>query len=89
MSHTEIAAFAAEKNSAKPEPVIAAQTMTGDGLELLRFPLAWSVATFVMRAHWKRGLPFLDAFFGSSACNPAVVAVSVPVLGDAKTATAA
>ncbi len=62
MSHTEIAAFAAKKNSAKPEPVIAAQTMTADGLELLRFPLAWSVATFVMRAHWKRSFLFWMRF---------------------------
>ncbi|MDH7804186.1 MULTISPECIES: DUF535 family protein [unclassified Rhizobium] len=64
MSHTEIAAFVAEKNSAKPELVpIAAQTMPGDGLELPRFPLALSVATFVLRAHWKRGFLFWMRFF--------------------------
>jgi uncharacterized protein VirK/YbjX len=63
MSHTEIAAFAAKKNSAKPELVpVAAQTMPGDGLELPRFPLAWSVATFVLRAHWKRAFLFWMRF---------------------------
>lgn len=62
MPHTEIAAFAAEQNSAKSAPVVIAQTLAGEGLEFPRFPLARSVTTFVLRAHWKRGFLFWMRF---------------------------
>lgn len=63
MQHIDISALEAEKSLSGSELIsLASETASVDCRELHRFSMGWNIATFILRAHWKRGLLFWMRF---------------------------
>lgn len=60
MMPVEITAFEAEKSFSRSEPI--SMMMPADCPDFPRFSMGWKIATFVLRAHWKRGFLFWMRF---------------------------